>query len=397
VPQRLKVAIALEATAGGTRKHVRELALGLDPAQFDVHLILSFVRSGEMRADLGALRRAGVSVHEVRIGRRIDPVADARALVRLAAIVSRERFDVVHTQSSKAGFVGRLAAHWAGTPRVFHTPHVWPFQWTRGPSRAAYLRLERLAARWCDGIVCVGREQREIGLAARVAPAEKLVVIENGVAAPPPPTEGERRRARDELALAPGAVCVGMVARLEPQKGVGKYVEAAALVARAHPAARFFLVGSGALESAMRRRARAVGLGPEQFRFLGHRDDVDRLYPGLDLLVLSSLYEGLPYVILEGMAASLPVVATRVSGTEEIVEHGRSGVLVPLGDAGAIAAEIGRLIADRALRERLGARARARVCESFTLERFIARHEALYRCGPAGACARDDRHYDVRT
>jgi len=381
VPRRLKVAIALEATAGGTRKHVRELALGLDKKRFDVHLILSFWRSDEMRVDLPTLRAHGVAVHTVRIQRRIDPVADLRALARLARLFRRERFDVVHTQSSKAGFMGRLAARRAGVGRVVHTPHVWPFQWTRQPMRGAFLALEKLAARWCERLVCVGREQREIGLARRVASPERLVVIENGVDVTPPPAKSARDEIRRELGVGDDEIAVGMVARLEPQKGVGRFIDAAAALARDHPAARFFLVGDGRLRRRTEARAAGHGLGGQRLSFLGHREDAARLYAGFDVFVLSSLYEGLPYVILEAMAAGLPVVATDVTGTREVVEDGVTGTLVPMGDASAIARGIAPYLADADLRAATGRRARERVQERFTMKRFIELHEKLYTTG----------------
>jgi glycosyltransferase involved in cell wall biosynthesis len=381
VSERLKVAIALEATAGGTRKHVRELALGLDASRFEVHLVLSFCRSREMRADLALLRGRGIRVHTVCIHRRIDPVADLHALARLTRLFRRERFDVVHTQSSKAGFIGRLAARIAGVKRVLHTPHVWPFQWTRPPMKNLFLALEKRAARWCDRIVCVGREQCEIGLAYGVAPEERMVVIRNGVDVTPAPTARERAAVREELGVAQGEVVVGMVARLEPQKGVGRFIDAAAMLAREHANARFFLVGAGRLGKRMAARAAAHGLGPDRLTFLGHRDDAARLYAVFDVFVLSSLYEGLPYVILEAMAAGLPVVATDVTGTREVVENDVTGTLVPMGDAPAIARGITPYLDDEALRAATGDRARARVGERFTTARFIELHEGLYAGG----------------
>lgn len=380
---RTKLAIALEATAGGTRKHVRELALGLDPSTFDVHVILSFHRSREMRADVPVLRARGVHVHEIEIPRQVRPLEDSRALCKLVGLFARERFDVLHTQSSTAGFLGRLAARRAGVPRVFHTPHVWPFQWTRPPLSRIYFHLERLAATLCDKIVCVGREQFAIGVASGVASAQKMIVIPNGVDVPA--ADGGRRRAevRSSLGLTGDEVAVGMVARLSPQKGVGKFIEAAALVARECPEARFFLIGSGPLESAMRCRARTLSLGPGRFGFMGHCERAETLYPGFDVFCLSSLYEGLPYVILEAMAAGLPVVATRVTGTEELVDDGVSGRLVPLGDAHAIARGIADLVCDAAKRRSFGTEGLKRVRERFGTGRFVEAHARLYRKEPS--------------
>jgi len=398
VTSRIKLALALESTAGGTRKHVRELALGLGSSEFEVHLVASFIRSREMLIDLPALTRRGVRVHVVPMHRSITPADDGVALGRQVRLFGRERFDVVHTHSAKAGFLGRLAAHLAGVGRVVHTPHVWPFQWARGPARTLYYRLERLAARWCDALVCVGPGQRAVGVASRVASEEKLVVIENGVDATAYDPAGRRKDARAMLDLLPGELAVGMVARIAPQKGVGKFLEAAAAVTRKRRDVRFFLAGSGPLERRMHERARSLGLGPARLDFLGHREDVAGLYAAFDVFALSSLYEGLPYVILEAMAARLPVVATRAPGIEDVVEDGVTGRLAPLDDSAAIARALLDLLADGDARSRMGGEARRRVEERFRLADFLDAHARLYRGGPSRASGSfkmpDDREGD---
>ena len=333
-----------------------------------------------MLFDLPALSLRGVRLHVVPMSRHISPVDDARSLDHLTRLFRCLRPDVVHTHSAKAGFLGRLAARISGVPRVIHTPHVWPFQWARGAARMLYWRLERLAADWCDRLVCVGRGQREFGLASRVAGKhdEKLVVVPNGIDPAPVDAAADRKRVRRELGIMPGDLAVGMVARLAPQKGVGKFLEAAALVARERGDVRFLLVGSGPLERSVRARARELGLGPARLALLGHREDVPRLCSGFDVFALSSLYEGLPYVLLEAMAARLAIVATRVPGIDDVIEDGVTGRLAPPGDAGEIARAVGGLLSDFDARYDLGSAARRRVVETFPLDRFIDAHARIY-------------------
>lgn len=382
---RLKVAICLESTIGGTRKHVRELALGLDPRSFDVHLVVSLRRGRELLFDADALSHRGVRMHVIPMSRSISPIEDLPSLRRLVRLFRNERFDVVHTHSAKAGFLGRLAARIAGVPRIIHTPHVWPFQWAHGLARMVYYRLEHFAARWCDRIVCVGPGQRKFGLASGVVGdhEDKLVVIHNGIDPAPIDAAADRGGVRAELGVMPGHLAVGMVARLAPQKGVGRFLEAAALIARGQRNVRFLLVGSGPLERSVRRRARELGLGPARLALLGHREDVPRLCSGFDVFALSSLYEGLPYVLLEAMAARRPIVATRVSGVEDVIEDGLTGRLASPGDAAAIADTISELLSDSDARYHLGQAARKRVVEAFPLGRFIDAHARLYE-GAAG-------------
>lgn len=375
--RRWKVAIILEATAGGTRKHVRELALGLDRSRFEVHLILSFVRGREMLADLAALRERA-RVHVLPMRREIRPLRDASSASGLLRLLKEIRPDVVHTHSAKGGFLGRFASRVAGIRHVVHTPHVWPFTWTGGPARALYRSLEKLAARWCERIVCIVPGQLREAEEAGIGPPEKLVLIENGVRPPKPFPEGLRRRARGALGVFPKELAVGMVARLAPQKGVRHFIEAASIAASGHPELRFVVIGSGPLEPKARALALGLGLGPGRMRFLGHREDVLELYAGLDIFALSSLYEGLPYVILEAMAASLPVVATRVAGTSEVIEHGRTGLLAEPESPDSIARAIVSLAADGEKRRDFGLAGRRAVEERFRSDRFISGHEKLY-------------------
>jgi glycosyltransferase involved in cell wall biosynthesis len=170
-----------------------------------------------------------------------------------------------------------------------------------------------------------------------------------------------------------------MVARLAPQKGVGAFVQAAALVLKQRPDAVFCVVGGGPLTQQVRARMAELNVTPESFRLLGHREDAPALYPAFDVVALSSLYEGLPYVLLEAMAWGVPVVATDVLGSRDVVADGETGFLARLDDPAAIADRLLRLLNDAALRARCGAAARQRVADEFSFAAFVDGHRKLYR------------------
>jgi glycosyltransferase involved in cell wall biosynthesis len=377
-PRQVSVCQVIEATAGGTRKHLRLLLEGLSRERFRLAAVVSCRRKEEgFLGDLERFRSLGVNVVDVPMAREICPLEDLRSYRALKAALADIRPDVVHTHGSKGGFLGRLAARAVGVRAVVHTPHIFAFQWNRGWRRSLFLALERFAARRCDRIVCLSEAQRRITAEAGVLPSERLTVIPNGIDANEYPGLRARGEIRSEFGLPPDAPVVGMVGRLMPQKGCGNFIRAAALVARELPAARFVLVGGGPLEGELRREADALGLSG-RLVFAGHREDAAGLYPAFDLFVLSSLWEGMPYVVLEAMASRLAVVATRIPGMEDVVVEGETGSLVPLDSTGEIARAISSLLADREKRSRMGEAGRARVEREFTLPRFIAEHERLY-------------------
>jgi glycosyltransferase involved in cell wall biosynthesis len=164
------------------------------------------------------------------------------------------------------------------------------------------------------------------------------------------------------------------------------FIRAAALLRAApQPRLTFALLGAGPLRQGLELRARRQGLTAERFRFLGHVENMERLYPAFDILVLSSLYEGLPYVLLEAMAWGLPIVATDVLGSRELIVDGQSGLLAAPGDPASLAAGVRQLLEDPALRRALGDTARRQVRERFPLTEFLAAHDRLYRRRLVGA------------
>jgi glycosyltransferase involved in cell wall biosynthesis len=236
-----------------------------------------------------------------------------------------------------------------------------------------------------DRVVCVSHGQAAKVLRTGVPPA-RARVIPNAVHAErfASPDPADRQRLGAFFPATPGRV-VGAAGRLSPDKGFGLLIEAAAVVAREDPSVGFVLFGDGPLRPKLERQAEDAGLSG-RFIFAGFRDDVDRFMPFLDLLVLPSFTEGMPNVVLEAFAAGVPVVATAVGGTPEVVEDGRSGFLVPPGDAAALAEGIRASLATEDGRRELGRRGRERVRREFTFAAQARAYEELFEelgVGPA--------------
>ncbi len=335
--------------------------------------------------DEDARRLARVPVTFVpSLMRPIRPWGDLRALIRLTAILKHERPAIVHTHSSKAGILGRLAARLAGVPVVVHSIHGFGFH-SRQPAalRALLIALERAAARATTHFIAVSRANLEAGIARGLFQRDRVTLIRSGV-----PIADLERAARDqgprdgaglrrEIGVPQGAPLIGMIACLKPQKSPLTFVEVAARVAATFPEARFVLAGDGELRAPVVARAEALGLRG-RFHLLGWRRDVPKVMAALDVLVLTSLWEGLPRVLPEAIAAGVPVVATRVDGTADILTDGVTGLACGAGDVEGLASRVGRLIRDPGLRRALAERARS-VLPEFDIDAMVRAQEDLYR------------------
>jgi glycosyltransferase involved in cell wall biosynthesis len=309
--------------------------------------------------------------------RAIAPAEDARALVELVALFRRMRPTIVHTHNPKPGIYGRLAARLARVPVVVNTVHgLYALPEDRLPKRVIVYGLERLAAACSHAELLQNPEDLPTLRRLRV-PVERLAVIGNGIDLdrfdPRTVSPEDRAAARRELgAIADDDVVVGLVGRLVREKGYPEVFEAAARLRTRWPTVRVAVIGpdepdkADALTSADRRTAESAGV-----RFLGRRDDVVRLYAGMDVHVLASHREGFPRSPMEASAMGVPIIATDIRGCRQAVDQRITGLLVPPGDPEALAAAIARLAADPAERRRLGSAARRKGLECFDQRRCI--------------------------
>jgi len=328
-----------------------------------------------------SLARAGAPWLEIRELRRpVSPLADCRALLKLRGAIRSLQPDLVHTHSSKGGFLGRLAARAEGVRRIVHTPHGHVFHgyFSAVPTRAFAL-LERIAAPWTDRIITLSDEEARDHLRRGIGTAGQFVTIPSGVDLGPvlsaPPTR-----------LVPDGPVVCAVARLVPVKGLHHLIEAAPAVLRDCPAARFLLVGDGERRLALEAQVRARGL-QDRIVFTGYREDASSVMAGTDLVVLPSINEGMGRVLVMAMALGKPIVATRVGGVAELLGEGEAGLLVPPRDPAALAEAITALLRDPQQARRLGEAGRRRA-PRYSAEAMLEALVKLYREVMADARAR---------
>jgi glycosyltransferase involved in cell wall biosynthesis len=312
-------------------------------------------------------RGAGCEILAVPdITREINPPRDLAALTRLSRICRRRRFDVVHTHTSKGGFVGRAAARLARAPVVLHTAHGFAFH--EGSSRAAtavYTRLERLAGRWSDRVITVSEFHRRWAIEQRLAPPERIVAVRNGISASRLVVNQEPDAVRRELGVGAGDTLLLSVGRLAAQKGLGTFLRALPALRERGLPIRVALVGDGPLRSELEGDVAEAGLG-DVVTFTGFRTDVGDLVNASNAIVAPSLWEGLSISVLEAMAFGKPIVATDIGSNSELLEDGISGLLVPPEQPSRLAEAIGALAVNRELAARLGAAAKERFERNFT-------------------------------
>ena len=367
---RLCVLFAITSSdAGGAETLLRELVGRLDRSAFD-RVVVSLRPCGRVAEQIAS---TGVPVVSLEMSEHPRPLEMVRGAFRLARLFDRHDVDVVHSSLYRANVLARLAARLAR-----RRPTVVSAQHSLTPLGSRWsITLARLTGGLADRVVVVSGAVREEMISRERFPADRIVLIENGVDtrrfAP-----GDRAAAREALAVPQDAFAVAAVGRLSPEKAVADLLDAVARLVSGGVDAAVLLAGDGPLRGALEARAVALGLR-RRVRFLGMVADPIPVLQAADVFAMPSREEASPMALLEAMACARPVVVTAVGGVPEIVADERSGLLVPPGRAESLAAALARLAGDADLRERLGAAARARILERFDLDRMVAEHEALYR------------------
>ena len=300
--------------------------------------------------------------------RAMAPHRDAAALAELYRLFRDLRPAVVHTHNPKPGVYGRLAARAARVPAVVNTVHgLYALPEDSWRKRTVVYSLERLAARGSDAELVQNPEDIDTLLRIGV-PSSKVRLLGNGVDLDrftlPDPTV--RAEVRAELGVGPDTVVCGVVGRLVWEKGYREVFAAARRLRTTAPDALVVVVGPDDPQKADGVDAAAIAAAEaDGVRFLGMRDDVERLYAGMDLYVLASYREGFPRSAMEAAASGLPVVATDIRGCRQVVESGRTGLLVPVRDAVALGEAIATIAHDADLRRAMAVRARAKAEAEF--------------------------------
>jgi len=366
--------IITRLSKGGAQENTFHTVRLADRSRYEVDLI-SGPTSGHEGSIEAAVTAAGIEIlREPSLVRAPAPAHDYLALRGLTKKLREGRYDLVHTHTSKAGFLGRLAAERAGIRHVVHTPHGNIFDGYFNPViTRLYVWMERHAARRTSRIIELTEGGIEAHLAEGIGQREQFRVVFSGIdTAPYDDAIARRQETRAALGIADDALLIGGVGRLAPVKGFGHFAAMAHALRRTDARLQFIHAGEGEEAAAVRQEARG------SVQFLGPRDDIPDVMAALDILVVPSLNEGMGRVILEAGAAALPVVATRVGGIPDIVDDGETGLLVAPRSVDELVSAVRSLVHSPERRRLLGATARAKVVPHYSLSTMVQRIETIY-------------------
>ena len=369
---------------GGPALHVAYLTEGLRKRGYDTTLVAGSLARGEDSMAFVADAHGVEIVHIDELGREISPLRDLAATIRLARLIRKERPQILHTHTAKAGTVGRVAALLAGSrrpPIVVHTFHGHVLRGYFGPVRSlAFRLLERWLASRSTALIAVSPQVRDDLVGLGVAPRERFVVIRLGIELDERVSGEQNGRAesRRYLGISDDRFAVGWIGRMTAVKRTDDVLVAFKQLRDSGVDAMLCMVGDGPDRVQLERRAHELGVMREVL-FLGYQEEVASFYAAFDALVLPSSNEGTPVSAIEALAAERPVVATRVGGVPDVVRDGEDGFLVEAGETGDLADRLEQLARDPELRERMGRRGRERVLPRYAVDRLVEDVDELYR------------------
>jgi len=323
---------------GGAENQLLTLVPALNNDYFRVHVCC--LRGEGILA--GKLRARGINVFSLNMRLRYWPVA----IFKLCRLIKQLNAQIVHTHLFEAGLLGRVAAKIVGVPVIITTEHnmgLW--------KKRHHVLLERLVNRFTNKMIAVSEDIRQRRIHNEGIPPEKIVTIPNAVDIERFNRINSREQTRNDLNIDTSFYVIGTIARLDPDKRIDHLLEAASIICKIFPQARFLIIGDGLLRNKLEDQALNLELLPKYVKFLGSRQDIPELLTALDIFVLSSEREGLPVSLLEAMAASKPIVATAVGGIPEVIHNGVNGLMVPPCEPKYLADAIISLIENNTLRE----------------------------------------------
>jgi len=325
------------------------------------------------------LKNQGCGVVELEvIWRKINPLRDLLGLYRLYRFLKKSNYTIVHTHTSKAGFVGRLAAYLAKSPIVIHTVHGFAFH-EQSSLLEIYLYsfLERLASHWCDRIVCVSEFHKKWALRLAIANKNKIIAINNGIPENRILPSRDKGSVLKEINLT-NEIVILFTGRLAPQKGVEYLLKSVPIIAsKINMPFKILIIGEGPLRYYLDEIVEKLNIG-RYVKFLGFRKDIGDLLNISDIVVFPSLWEGLSIALLEAMAAGKPIITTTIGSNLEVVKSEETALLVPPKNSESIAEAVIRLINNPEFAKKLGEEAKKTYQKKYTEEIMLNNYANLY-------------------
>lgn len=377
----IKVVHILEGFLGGTCTYICTVLPQLAQKGFDVTLIVSLNRCcPDAQTRISELKLSGVHVHVIPMCREISLLRDLRSFVIILCLLSKNKFDIIHTHCSKAGALGRVAGFLTGKKVRLHTPHCFAFMRCNSRlKKLLYLVLEKALGKITTRLVTVSRAEATAAIRRGIVPSNRCIIVRNGLSIgqlyPNITLSAEELATKASLGLDSETQVISTACRLVEYKGVFRFLRAASLCHARNVV--FLIAGDGELRASAESFIRENRLN-NRVRLLGHISNIERIYAVSDIVALCSDAEAQPYSLLEAMRAKRPIVATSVIGNEELISNDQTGLLVNPNPAN-IAGAVDGLLASRAKRNEYAENAYAYFCKQYTLEKQISELTKVYR------------------
>ena len=362
---------------GGPAVAVTHLTERLGPPDYQSILVCGTIEPGEGDMTYYAKERGIEPIVIPELGRSLSPIRDIKTLWKVYQLIKKEKPDVVHTHAAKAGFVGRVAAWLAGVPVIVHTFHGHVFRGYFSPNKTQFfIILERLTARISDTIITLSDGlRRELAEEYRITRKGRITVLPLGLDLGTFTQTGRKAGVfRKEFGIAADAPLIGIVGRITPIKNHPLFLNAAVLILKQLPNARFVIVGDGEMRAETEALVDQLGLR-DAVIFAGWQKDVAHIYSDLDVMVISSINEGTPVTVIEALAGGCPVVATAVGGLPDLLDHGKLGRLVNDQSPESLSKALLEILASPPD----GREAQALMVDRYGIERLVKDLDGLYR------------------
>jgi len=367
---------------GGAQENTLSTVSGLQKTHhYDITLISGPTYGPEGNL-LKAIKKQTRFLILKQLCRPINPVYDIIAIIRLYIFIRKEKFDIVHTHSSKAGILGRLAAHWAKTPVIVHTIHGLPFfkeqNWILNQ---LFIKLEKWAADYTDKIICVSQSLIDDAIAANIAPGAKFIKIYSGINLQNFYRDAEKKaQIKQELSIPADAPVIVKLARLFHYKGHEYILKAAKEIKKNFPNCRILFIGNGILKKKLIKDVSRMDLTNNViFAGLVPPEKIPDYLRAADVLVHASLREGLPRAVVQGFAMGLPAVCFNIDGAKDIIIDGVNGYLIKPKDSHSLVQALIDLLKDKSKADKFGNNGKNLVEENFSIKKMVSSIDILYK------------------
>lgn len=362
---------------GGAQRYVLDLVKHFKNINYDI-----IVASGQDGYLIDECKKNNIQTHVFHhLVRQIHPIKDFIAILEIYSLIKKEKPEMVHLNSSKAGAIGAIAAKMAGVKKVIYTVHGYVFlepmpRW----KKMFYIFIEKFSSYFKDAIICVSNYDKKIGIQYNIAPEKKIVTIHNGIDTNAMNFLAKKEAKKFLIAQSSGlraqGFWIGTIANFYPTKGLLYLISAAKKIVEKFPDALFIIIGDGDERKILENEIVKLSL-EKNVILTGKIPDASKYLRAFDIYVCSSVKEGLPYSILEAMAAGLPIVSTNVGGAPELLKN-NSGILVEPKNPLELAIAIIKVLEDSKLAQGLSQNAKKFVENEFSLEKMLEKTERIY-------------------